>query len=204
MIIYYILMKFIFKVILIFLLPLNIFANEETYSCKPIAAAVQTESGHTYHETLENYDEEAGLLSVVPASNFSVRSDGIYYKNNPHREFEYLYNLQEALKKFDNIGINEIEESAKILDKTMGVDNFRVFYFLYEGSVSVALKRISIDIKNNLTAEVTLPGKIISGVTLYYFLRACDMKGIEVDFEPGVNKTKLKRLHSNYKLKIEF
>ena len=181
-------MKFIFKVILIFLLPLNLFANEETYSCKPIAAAVQTESGHTYHETLEDYDEEAGLLSVVPASNFSVRPDGIYYKNNPYREFEYLYTLQEALKKFDNIGINEIEESAQILDKTMGVDNFRVFYFLYEGSVSVALKRISIDTKNNLTAEVTLPGKIISGVTLYYFLRACDMKGIEVDFEPGVNK----------------
>ena len=181
-------MKFIFKVILIFLLPLNLFANEETYSCKPIAAAVQTESGHTYHETLEDYDEEAGLLSVVPASNFSVRPDGIYYKNNPHRDFEYLYTLQEALKKFDNIGINEIEESAKILDKTMGVDNFRVFYFLYEGSVSVALKRISIDIKNNLTAEVTLPSKIISGVTLYYFLRACDMKGIEVDFEPSVNK----------------
>ena len=181
-------MKFIFKAILIFLLPLNLFANEETYSCKPIAAAVQTEGGHTYHETLEDYDEEAGLLSVVPASNFSVRSDGIYYKNNPHREFEYLYTLQEALKKFDNIGINEIEESAKILDKTMGVNNFRVFYFLYEGSVSVALKRISIDTKNNLTAEVTLPSKIISGVTLYYFLRACDMKGIEVDFEPDVNK----------------
>ena len=181
-------MKFILKIILIFLLPLNLFANEETYSCKPIAAAVQTESGHTYHETLEDYDEEAGLLSVVPASNFSVRPDGIYYKNNPHREFEYLYTLQEALKKFDNIGINEIEESAQILDKTMGVDNFRVFYFLYEGSVSVALKRISIDTKNNLTAEVTLPSKIISGVTLYYFLRACDMKGIEVDFEPGFNK----------------
>ena len=171
-------MKFILKVILIFLLPLNLFANEETYSCKPIAAAVQTESGYTYHETLEDYDEEAGLLSVVPASNLSVRTDGIYYKNNPHREFEYLYTLQEALKKFDNIGINEIEESAQILDKTMGVDNFRVFYFLYEGSVSVALKRISIDTKNNLTAEVTLPSKIISGVTLYYFLRACDMKGI--------------------------
>ena len=84
-------MKFILKVIFIFLLPLNLFANEKTYSCKPIAAAVQTESGHTYHETLEDYDEEASLLSVVPASNFSVRADGIYYKNNPHREFEYLY-----------------------------------------------------------------------------------------------------------------
>ena len=42
--------------------------------------------------------------------------------------------------------------------------------------------------KNNLTAEITLPSKVISGVTLYYFLRACDMKGIEVDFEPGFNK----------------
>ena len=47
---------------------------------------------------------------------------------------------------------------------------------------------ISIDTKNNLTAEITLPSKVISGVTLYYFLRACDMKGIEVDFEPDVNK----------------
>jgi len=182
-------MKIIFKIILIFLLPLNLFANGKTYSCKPIAAAVQTESGHTYHETLEDYDEEAGLLSVVPASNFSVRSDGIYYKNNPHREFEYLYNLQEALKKFENIGIDKIEESAQILDKTMGVENFRVFYFSYANSTSGgALKRISIDTKNNLTAEITLPNKIISGVTLYYFLRACDMKGIEVDFEPGPNK----------------
>ena len=182
-------MKFILKVILIFLLPLNLFANEETYSCKPIAAAVQTESGHTYHETLEDYDEEAGLLSVVPASNFSVRPDGIYYKNNPHRDFEYLYTLKEALKKFDKIGIDKIEDDAQILDKTMGVENFRVFYFLYANSTSgSALKRISIDTKNNLTAEITLPSKIISGVTLYYFLRACDMKGIEVDFEPGFNK----------------
>ena len=181
-------MKFILKVVLIFLLPLNLFANEKTYSCKPIAAAVQIESGHTYYETLEDQDVESSLLSAVPVSNFAVRTDGVYYKNNPYREYEYLYTLEEALKKFDNIGINEIEESAKILDKTMGVDNFRVFYFLYEGSVSVALKRISIDTKNNLTAEVTLPSKIISGVTLYYFLRACDMKGIEVDFEPGFNK----------------
>ena len=181
-------MKFILKVVLIFLLPLNLFASDKIYSCKPVAAAVQIESGHTYYETLEDQDNESALLSAVPVSNFSVRADGVYYKNNPYREYEYLYTLKEALKKFDNIGINEIEESAKILDKTMGVDNFRVFYFLYEGSVSVALKRISIDTKNNLTAEVTLPSKIISGITLYYFLRACDMKGIEVDFEPGFNK----------------
>jgi hypothetical protein len=181
-------MKIILKIILISLLPLNLFASDKNYSCKPIAAAVQTESGHTYFETLEDYDEEAGLLSVVPTSNFSVRTDGVYYKNNPHREYEYLYTLSESLKKFDNIGINEIEESAQILDKSMGIENFRVFYFSYANSASGALKRISIDTKNNLTAEITLPRKIISGVTLYYFLRACDMKGIEVDFEPGFNK----------------
>jgi len=181
--------KIFLKFILIFLLPLNLLANEKTYLCKPIAAVVQTENGHAYSETLEDYDEEAGLLSVVPTSNFSVRSDGIYYKNNPHREYEYLYTLKEALKKFDNIGINEIEESAQILDKTMGVENFRVFYFSYANSASGgALKRISIDTKNNLTAEITLPRKIISGITLYYFLRACNLKGIEVDFEPGFNK----------------
>ena len=181
-------MKFIFKIILISLLPLNLFANEETYSCKPIAAAVQTESSHTYHETLEDYDEEAGLLSIVPASNFSVRPDGIYYKNNPHRDFEYLYTLKEALKKFDKIGINKIEDDAQILDKTMGVENFRVFYLLYLNDDISALKRISIDTENNLTTEITLPNKIKGGVVLYYFLRSCDVKGVAVDFEPGFNK----------------
>ena len=181
-------MKFILKVILIFLLPLNLFANEKTYSCKPVAAAVQIESGHTYYETLEDQDDESALLSAVPVSNFSVRTDGVYYKNNPYREYEYLYTLQEALKKFDNMGIDKIEDDAQILDKTMGVENFRVFYLLYLNDNSSALKRISIDIKNNLTTESTLPNKIINGVALYYFLRACDVKGVAVDFEPGFNK----------------
>jgi hypothetical protein len=181
-------MKFILKVVLIFLLPLNLFANEKTYSCKPVAAAVQIESGHTYYETLEDQDDESALLSAVPVSNFSVRTDGVYYKNNPFREYEYLYTLQEALKKFDNIGIDKIEDDAQILDKTMGVENFRVFYLLYVNDDVTALKRISIDIKNNQTTEITLPNKIKGGVILYYFLRSCDVKGVAVDFEPGFNK----------------
>ncbi|MDA7606324.1 hypothetical protein N8726_01840 [Pelagibacteraceae bacterium] len=181
-------MKFILKIILIFLLPLNLFANEKTYSCKPIAAAVQIESGHIYYETLEDQDNESALLSAVPISNFSVRTDGVYYKNNPYREYEYLYTLQEALKKFDNIGIDKIEDDAQILDKTMGVENFRVFYLSYVNDDVSALKRISIDIQNNLTTEITLPKEIINGVALYYFLRSCDVKGVAVDFEPGFNK----------------
>ncbi len=181
-------MKFILKIILIFLLPLNLFANEKTYSCKPIAAAVQIESGHTYYETLEDQDDESALLSAVPVSNFSVRKDGVYYKNNPYREYEYLYTLTEALKKFDNIGIDKIEEDAQILDKTMGVENFRVFYLSYVNDDVSALKRISIDTQNNQTTEITLPNQIINGVVLYYFLRSCDVKGVAVDFEPGFNK----------------
>jgi len=181
-------MKIILKVVLIFLLSLNLFANEKTYSCKPIAAAVQIESGHTYYETLEDQDDESALLSAVPVSTFSVRTDGVYYKNNPYREYEYLYTLQEALKKFDNIGIDKIEQGAQILDQTMGVENFRVFYLLYLNDDISALKRISIDTENNLTTEITLPNKIKGGVVLYYFLRACDVKGVAVDFEPGFNK----------------
>jgi len=181
-------MKFILKVILIFLLPLNIFANEKIYSCKPVAAAVQIESGHTYYETLEDQDEESALLSAVPVSTFSVRTDGVYYKNNPYREYEYLYTLQEALKEFDNIGIDKIEDDAQILDKTMGVENFRVFYLSYVNDDVSALKRISIDIQNNQTTEITLPNQIINGVVLYYFLRSCDVKGVAVDFEPSFNK----------------
>ena len=181
-------MKFILKVVLIFLLPLNLFASEKIYSCKPVAAAVQIESGHTYYETLEDQDNESALLSAVPVSNFSVRADGVYYKNNPYREYEYLYTLKEALKKFDNIGIDKIEDDAQILDKTMGVENFRVFYLSYVNDDVSALKRISIDTQNNQTTEITLPNQIINGVVLYYFLRSCDVKGVAVDFEPGFNK----------------
>ena len=43
--------------------------------------------------------------------------------------------------------INEM----KILDKTLGVENFRVFYLLYVNDDNSALKRISIDIQNNQT-----------------------------------------------------
>ncbi len=85
-----------------------------------------------------------------------------------------------------------VTESYKIIDmakkmngeeSVMPKNNSR-YHFEMPGSV----QGWKVDTKNNLTAEVTLPSKIISGVTLYYFLRACDMKGIEVDFEPGFNK----------------
>ena len=57
-------------------------ANETIFTCKPVYAAVQTETGMFYEETLEEMDEEAGLLSVVPISKFfcllEILFKGIY------------------------------------------------------------------------------------------------------------------------------
>ena len=72
-------------------------ANETIFTCKPVYAAVQTETGMFYEETLEEMDEEAGLLSVVPISKFSIRNDGFFYKNNPVRKFEYLKTYNEIM-----------------------------------------------------------------------------------------------------------
>ena len=174
-------------------------ANETIFTCKPVYAAVQTENGTTYEETLEEMDEEAGLLSVVPISKFAIRNDGFFYKNNPLRRFEYLktYNEimsdQEISPKIIN-AINEIEEASILFDKKLGEKNLKTFYLPYlnyseDGNLlSSSIKRISINTKNNFTSEITIPSHSIDGVSLYYFLRKCDGEGIKVDFEPAFNK----------------
>ena len=55
-------------------------ADETNFTCKPIYAAVQTDNGTFYEKSLENMDEEAALLSVVPESKFSIRKNGIFTK----------------------------------------------------------------------------------------------------------------------------
>ena len=174
-------------------------ANETIFTCKPVYAAVQTEKGTFYEETIEEIDEEAGLLSVVPISKFSIRNDGFFYKNNPLRRFEYLktYNEimsdQEISPKIIN-AINEIEEASILFDKKLGEKNLKTFYLHYlnysqDGNLlSSSIKRISINTKNNFTSEITIPSHPIDGVSLYYFLRKCDGEGIKVDFEPAFNK----------------
>ena len=174
-------------------------ANETIFTCKPVYAAVQTENGAFYEETLEEMDEEADLLSVVPISKFSIRNDGYFYKNNPLRRFEYLKTYNEIMSdeeispKIIN-AVNEIEEASILLDKKLGEKNLKTFYLPYlnysqDGNLlSSSIKRISINTKNNFTSEITIPSHSIDGVSLYYFLRKCDGEGIKVDFEPAFNK----------------
>ena len=174
-------------------------ADEAIFTCKPVYAAVQTENGTFYEETLEEMDEEAGLLSVVPISKFSIRNDGFFYKNNPLRRFEYLKTYNEIMSdeeispKIIN-AVNEIEEASILLDKKLGEKNLKTFYLPYlnysqDGNLlSSSIKRISINTKNNFTSEITIPSHSIDGVSLYYFLRKCDGEGVKVDFEPAFNK----------------
>ena len=86
------------RFLLVFLLiSTSAFAQDKIYTCKPVAAAAVMESGQIYSETLVDMDEEAGLLAVVPQSQFLIsKEEGFFYKNNLHRDFE-------ALTMFENL-----------------------------------------------------------------------------------------------------
>ena len=89
------------RFLLIFLLiSTTAFAKDKIYTCKPVAAAVVMETGQTYSETLDTMDEEAPLLSVVPTSQFLIsEEEGFFYKNNPSRDFETLFNFENLVEK---------------------------------------------------------------------------------------------------------
>ena len=86
---------------------------------------MQTSTGHTYHETLEDMDEEAGLLSAVPTSEFLLSNNEVFYKNNPSRDFEYLFTYEEMVNKYKFV--EELETAFRLVDKELGVENVRVF-----------------------------------------------------------------------------
>ena len=184
------------RFLLIFLLiSTTAFAKDKIYTCKPVAAAVVMESGHTYSETLDTMDEEAPLLSVVPTSQFLIsEEEGFFYKNNPIRNFESLLNLENLV---DYKEILEFEKIAQELDDYFDIKNLKVFYLPYrnftkDGKLeSSSIKRISINIDKNLTSEITIP-KDMKDISMYHFLRKCDGEDkngpIQVNFEPGPNK----------------
>ena len=184
------------RFLLIFLLiSTTAFAQDKIYTCKPIAAAAVMESGQIYTETLADMDEEAGLLSVVPESQFLIsKEEGFFYKNNPSRSFETLI-------MFENLGdyekILEIEKVSQELDEALNIKPLKVFYLPYrnytrEGELEgSSIKRITINVNKGFTSEITIPTDM-KDVSMYHFLRKCDgeeEKGpIQVNFEPGPNK----------------
>ena len=183
------------RFLLIFLLfSTTAFAKDKIYTCKPVAAAVVMESGHTYSETLDTMDEESPLLSVVPTSQFLIsKEEGFFYKNNPMRNFESLLNFENLV---DHKEVLEFEKIAQELDDYFDIKNLKVFYLPYrnfnDGKLeSSSIKRIAINIDKNFTSEITIP-KDMKDISMYHFLRKCDGEKdkdpIQVNFEPGPNK----------------
>jgi len=191
------------RFLLIFLFPLTItifliftsaFAKDKIYTCKPVAASVVLESGQIYGETLDTMDEEAGLLSVVPISQFLIsEEEGFFYKNNSIRDFESLLMFENFT---DHKELLEFEKIAQEFDDYLGIKNLNVFYLPYrnfkdEKLESSSIKRIAINIHKNFTSEITIP-KDMKDVSMYHFLRKCDGEDkngpIQVNFEPGYNK----------------
>ena len=184
------------RFLLIFLLiSTTAFAQDKIYTCKPIAATAVMESGQIYSETLVDMDEEAGLLAVVPQSQFLIsKEEGFFYKNNSNRPFESLIMLE-------NLGdykrILEIEKVSQKLDEALNINPLKVFYLPYrnytkEGDLkSSSIKRITINVDKNFTSEITIPIDM-KDISMYHFLRKCqgddERDSIQVDFEPGFNK----------------
>ena len=192
-------MKLSYYFLIFIILISETYADERVYVCKPLYASVLMENGHLYSESIENMDEEAGLLSVVPVSNLSIRPTGIFYRNNPIRDYELLSSYDEIVSnkdfspKIKNI-IDGIELEALELDTKLGIKNIKTYYLPYlsyseEGVLqSSSIKRISINLQSNYTSEITVPSQVKEGISLYYFLRKCDGDSIKVDFDEAPGK----------------
>ena len=135
------------------LVPLKVYADEVTFTCKPVVAGMPKKDGDFYVE--EIHDESSPILDIIPDNQFLLRNKDVYFKNNSFRKFEALvpYKDLSDIKK-----IKEIHEGLSSWDKFISIDNFRTYYLRYLGDDgSESLKRISINEKNTKTAILTIP-----------------------------------------------
>ena len=135
--------------------PLNAYAEDETFTCKPVIAGMPKKNGDFYVEDI--HDESTPILDIIPENQFLLRGEdkNVYFKNNSSRKFEALVPYE---KIADIKEIREIHEGLSNWDDNVSLENFRTFYLKYFGDDgSESLKRISINEKNTKTAILTVP-----------------------------------------------
>ena len=133
--------------------PLNAYAEDEAFTCKPVIAGMPKKNGGFYVE--EKYDESTPILDIIPDNQFLLRNKDVYFKNNSSRKFEALVPYKDVS---DIEEIKEIHEGLSSWDKFIHIENFRTYYLKYLGDDgSESLKRISINEKNTKTAILTVP-----------------------------------------------
>ena len=168
--------------IFLILAPLNVFAADKTFTCKPVVAGSPKKDGSFYLE--DTYDESTPILDVTPISQLLIRGEDVYFKNNPSRKFEALVPYEEVA---DIKEIREIHEGLSNWDEILSLDNFKTYYLKYfGGNGSESLKRISINDSNTRTAVLTIP---MEDFPSYFSLSICDgdstNKNIQIEYDPS-------------------
>ena len=137
------------------LVPLKTYAEDITFSCKPVVAGMPKKDGGFYVEDI--HDESTPILDIIPDNQFLLRGEdkNVYFKNNSSRKFEVLVPYE---KIADIKEIREIHEGLSNWDDIVSLEKFRTYYLRYFGDDgSESLKRISINEKNTKTAILTVP-----------------------------------------------
>ena len=137
------------------LVPLKVYADDVTFTCKPVVAGMPKKDGGFYVEDIT--EESTPMLDVIPDNQLLLRDKAkdVYFKNNSSRKFEALVPYKKVKDIFE---IREIHEGLNSWDKFLSIDNFRTYYLRYLGDDgSESLKRISINEKNTKTAILTVP-----------------------------------------------
>ena len=160
------------------LVPLKTYAEDETFTCKPVVAGMPKKEGGFYVEDL--HDESTPILDIIPDNQFLLRGEdkNVYFKNNSSRKFEVLvpYERISDIKE-----IREIQEGLSSWDDIISLENFRTYYLKYFGdNGSESLKRISINEKNTRTAILTVP---MTDFPSYFTLFNCKSDSVKEPIE---------------------
>ena len=167
------------------LAPLNAFAADKTFTCKPVVAGMLNKNGKLYLE--EKYDKSTPILDSLPDNQFLLRGEAkdVYFKNNLARSFEMLipYEVISLIEE-----IKEIHEGLSGWDNMVALENVRTYYLRYSGgSGSESLKRISINETNTRTAILTVP--LTADFPSYFGFFNCiedsANKNIEIEYNPS-------------------
>ncbi len=137
------------------LAPLNVFAADKTFTCKPVVAGSPKKDGNFYVEDIT--EKSTPMLDVIPDNQLLLRGEDqhVYFKNNSSRKFEVLIPYERIA---DMKEIRDINEGLSNWDEILALENFKTYYLRYlGGNGSESLKRISINEKNTKTAILTVP-----------------------------------------------
>ena len=171
------------------LAPLNVFAADKTFTCKPVVAGSPKKDGSFYIE--DTSEESTPMLDVMPDNQLLLKSESqhVYFKNNSSRKFEALVPYEKVKDIFE---IREIHEGLSSWDKFISIDNFKTYYLRYLGDDgSESLKRISINEKNTKTAILTVP---MDDFPSYFSLFECKSDSAKEPIQVDPSDTPFKKI----------